>query len=677
MAEVTVDRATETLTEALRMADMGWPVFPIHSLAKRGGCTCREKKKCDRVAKHPRTKNGLKDATTDKNVIKAWWAEWPDANLGVRTGNGLVVLDVDEHKFGDETLAALEDLHGALPETMAVNTGGGGQHYYFTTDKKVQNSVEALGPGLDTRGEGGYVVAPPSMHASGTPYGWDLGGHPLAIMPNWVIPPAKAAYKTPEAIAGATIIGEKRNNYLTSYGGKMRRDGASEMVLRATLMAENMQRCRPPLDDKEVCRIAKSVSRYPTVVAQNVEDDSKPEWWSLLTLSGKNKDRIKRSPGNASVLLCHRDEWQGVLRYDEFSDAVQWTKDAPDGGGPGRPLVGRDLIEVDHGYVGHWLARYAGTDFSAQAIANGIETSARQNIVHPVREYLEELQWDGTERLGDWLHTYLGATRTPYTQSVGQWWLISAVARVMNPGCQADHMLVLEGPQGIGKSSAVRILAGDWHLGSLPDLRTKDSGHALQGRWIVEVGELDAFRGVGTTRVKDYISQVYDSYRPAYARLFVNRPRQCVFIATTNENSYLDDATGGRRYWPVKTIWLKRAELARDRDQIWAEAMVSLRGGAQWHPTVEMTQEITKQQEDRNRVDPWEEKITSWLINKTETRSLDLLVNGIGMETARIEHRHYMRIAAIMRQIGWITKRYKVNGARTTVFHHPKNSLEL
>jgi predicted P-loop ATPase len=657
-------------------------------VTSKGCCSCSKGAKCNRTAKHPRVKNGLKEATTDAAAIKKWWKKWPDANIGIRTGDGLAVIDIDPDKGGDDTFVELELRHGSAPDTLTVLTGGDGVHLYFKTDKKVRSTVgdegHGLGPGLDTRGEGGYVVAPPSNHESGKSYQWDLGSAgQLAELPNWLLPPiggsgdVKPAYKLDSVDA---VIGDRRNVYLASVAGRLRHDGLSETVLQAAIMAENFRRCRPPLDEKEVEGIAKSIAKYPPAASRDLTSDVKPDWWSLLRLTGKDGTTVKKSPGNAAVLLCHRDEWQGVLRYNDFADRVEWVKSAPEGGGPGRPMAGDHLKDGHIGYVGHWLCRYTGPDFTKDAIAMAIDTAARENTVHPAREYFDSLVWDGFDRVGDWLTTYLGVERTDYSQAVGQWWMVSAIARIMRPGCQADHMLVLEGPQGIGKSASVRILAGPWYLGSLPDLRSKDCGHALQGNWIVEVGELDAFRGVGATRVKDYLSQVYDSYRPAYARLFVRRPRQCVFLATTNEDTYLEDATGGRRFWPVKATRLKRELLVADRDQLWAEAIAMYKSGAQWWPTRDLAAPIAEEQESRNRADPWEDKVERYVHSRglSFITTIELLCDCITMDAAHIELRHQKRIFEIMKQQGWIPTRRYIDGTRQRgFFKGSKHDLEM
>jgi len=674
MATTAMADNGDSLTKALKYTQYGWPVFPIHSVEsteKGPRCSCGKGFDCIRKGKHPRTKNGLSDASTDEKQVKQWWGKWPGANVGIRTGKiatgkHLFVIDIDPDRGGDLSYADIDKESGPAPETLTVHTGGGGTHLYFVSSTPAQNTVNALADGIDTRGEGGYVVAPPSKHASGGSYEWEMGaGTKIAELPKWLKPKKKRAAKDDDAGADTFIVLGGRNDHLASLAGVLVGKGCPKKVVLASLLAENSERCRPPLDEAEVKAVAKSITRYPpNPVYDGLRwGEEKPPYWDLLKVDAKG--RIKKSPGNASIFLCNKQEWKGVLQYDDFGDRINWLKDAPEGGGPGRPRKGDTFEEHHMGYVGHWLARYAGPDFSKDGIANAIVVTARENTIHPVRSYLKGLVWDGKKRVDTWLKTYFGCDdKEDYTSSVGRWWLISAVARILKPGCQADHVLVLEGLQGLGKSTCARILAGEWYLGSLPDLRGKDSGWALQGNWIVEVGELDAFRGVGGSRVKDYISQVVDTYRPAYARLFVRRPRQCVFLATTNEYNYLEDSTGARRFWPVRCGKLRREPFLKVRDQIWAEARALFEAGEQWWPTDEMQPILAEEQEERHRQDPWEEKLAPALNTKTFISALDLLVDNLGFEPSRIEMRSYRRVGEIMRRLGYVSvrSREKVRG---------------
>jgi hypothetical protein len=252
---------------ALRYARMGLPVFPLHS-PYNSGCSCGNED-CKDIGKHPRTAHGFKDATTDEKQIRAWWKKWPKANIGIRTGaeSGLVVLDVDPRHKGFISLQLLEKEHGGLPACPTVHTGGGGRHKYLShPDIPIKNKT-GIEPGLDIRGDGGYVVAPPSRHSSGNRYEWSEHAHldqmSIPPMPQWlrtlVNEPAPKHSKT----YGDSIQEGDRNVALTSFAGAVRRHGATEETILAALRKHNEERCDPPLSDKELEAIAASVSKYP------------------------------------------------------------------------------------------------------------------------------------------------------------------------------------------------------------------------------------------------------------------------------------------------------------------------------------------------------------------------------------------------------------------------------
>jgi hypothetical protein len=259
--------SNKLMKAAHRYARMGLPVFPLHS-PYNSGCSCGNEE-CKDIGKHPRTAHGFKDATTDEKQIRAWWKKWPKANIGIRTGAGseLVVLDVDARHKGYISLQLLEKAHGGLPPCPTVHTGGGGRHKYLSHPGIPIKNKTGIAPGLDIRGDGGYVVAPPSRHSSGKRYEWSEHAHldQMAIppMPQWlrklVNEPAPKHSKT----NGDSIQEGDRNVALTSFAGAVRRHGATEETILAALRKHNEDRCDPPLPDKELETIAASVSKYP------------------------------------------------------------------------------------------------------------------------------------------------------------------------------------------------------------------------------------------------------------------------------------------------------------------------------------------------------------------------------------------------------------------------------
>ena len=266
--------------DALWLAGLGWQVFPLHS-PDGDRCDCR-RAGCPSPSKHPRTRNGLLDATTDAARIAGWWEMWPQANIGVRTGqaSGLVVVDVDPRHGGDETLRRLIEEHGQFPVLPCARTGGGGWHFYFAhPGGTVRNSEGAVGPGVDVRGDGGYVVVPPSVHQTGVGYTWEPDYEPgpgclPPAPPAWLLtlmqPRTRQSDFAQEGQEAADVPPGKRNSTLTSIGGGLRRRGLAERQIYAALLAINAEWTQP-LDQTEIARIAASVSRYePEVTVELV-----------------------------------------------------------------------------------------------------------------------------------------------------------------------------------------------------------------------------------------------------------------------------------------------------------------------------------------------------------------------------------------------------------------------
>ncbi len=249
-------------------AQNGIPVFPLHGVAA-GLCSCRNAE-CEHPGKHPRTAHGFKDAATDHSQIERWWRQWADANIGVPTGvaSDLFVVDVDPRNGGDESFERLIAQHGALPDTAEQITGGGGCHIVFTNPSVPVRKT--LAPGIDLKGDGGYIVVAPSIHLSGKRYQWDgLAGvkallRPAAV-PIWLLELSKVGsnhVRTQAALYSEKWLPGQRNNNLTSLGGTMRKRGMAQESIRAALLVENQNRCDPPLPAAEVTGIAESVARY-------------------------------------------------------------------------------------------------------------------------------------------------------------------------------------------------------------------------------------------------------------------------------------------------------------------------------------------------------------------------------------------------------------------------------
>lgn len=258
---------------ALKYARRGFPVFPVWPALKfeRGfTCGCGKGTRCSSPGKHPLqglAPRGLKDATTDDRIVTDWWTAWPNANVAIATG-GVIVIDIDPRHGGDATLAQLETTHGSLPPTRRVKTGGGGLHIYFAAPPKItiKNSAGQLGAGIDVRGQGGYVLAPPSSHISGQPYEWTPGPG-LAPMPPWLVtalqqPRLKApvAAQDWQQLVRQGVTEGNRNNAAAKLAGHLLRRYVDPMVTLELVLAWNMTRCAPPLTPSEIKTIVCSIA---------------------------------------------------------------------------------------------------------------------------------------------------------------------------------------------------------------------------------------------------------------------------------------------------------------------------------------------------------------------------------------------------------------------------------
>ena len=277
----------------------------------------------------------------------------------------------------------------------------------------------------------------------------------------------------------------------------------------------------------------------------------------------KNKRPLSTSQRNIRIALRRLGV---IVRHNQFSG--QDCLEGLNGYGPwlNDPAIDRLWLMVDAQF------KFRPTrDFFLTVIRD----AARQNSFHPVDEYLAGLRWDSVPRIGRWLTTYGGAEDTAFVRAVGELTLIAAVRRVRQPGVKFDEMLVIEGPQGTSKSSALKVLAvqEEWFTDDLPlNAKAQQVIETLSGKWIVEAGELNGMRRGGTDQLKGFLSRTHDKARMAYDRLASEVPRQCIIVGTTNDSRYLRDTTGGRRFWPVAVERFDLEALRSDRDQLWAEA---------------------------------------------------------------------------------------------------------
>ena len=374
--------------------------------------------------------------------------------------------------------------------------------------------------------------------------------------------------------------------------------------------------------------------------------------------AGGWKDQLARTENgsliahmqNVELILGNDERWAGVIGFSAFSSKIVKLRAAPYGGGVG------DWADIDDMLVMKWLAQQYNLRVKASSVIEAVSVVAHDHAFHPVRNYLHGLEWDRVPRLATWLTDIMGVEATDYSSKVGKRWMVSAVGRVMQPGCKADSVMILEGAQGAGKSTAMSVLGGAWFMDTPFALGDKDGFQAIRGKWIIELGELDSFNKAESTKAKQFFSASTDTYRESYGRRTMDVPRQCVFVGTTNQDEYLKDATGNRRYWPVACTKVDLDQLREVRDQLWAEAMFCYQSGDIWWVNRDESTLFAEAQESRFVVDEWEGPVVKWLeesqIGATASGE-DILAGVLKLDYGHWGKPEQMRVGAIMHRLGW------------------------
>jgi predicted P-loop ATPase len=383
-------------------------------------------------------------------------------------------------------------------------------------------------------------------------------------------------------------------------------------------------------------------------------------WRPKLILDGKKKPRPVLA--NAATALREAPEWKGVLGYDEFADQTMMLQPAP-WIEERQDWQRRPWTDIDDIRATEWMQRN-GIFIKDRDVAQAVQMVAAENTYNPPKDYLDGLSWVGESRLETLLPQIFGAEPTPYVVAALRCFLIGAVARVYEPGCKMDTMLVLEGPQGIRKSTAVRELFGDTNFtDDMSEFGTKDASITAGSAWCIEIAELSAMVGRRKENevIKAFITRREDNFRPPYGRRNIKRRRHCVLVGTTNADDWMRDDTGGRRYWPIRCGEIDVELLKTNRDQIWAEAVALYRlgpneGGAWWF-TDEGLMEMTRaEQQARSAVDPWEQPVLDYVASKRETTGHEVL-EGLAVSKRDQNTHALMRVAKILSQARWRKQR--------------------
>jgi predicted P-loop ATPase len=387
---------------------------------------------------------------------------------------------------------------------------------------------------------------------------------------------------------------------------------------------------------------------------------------------GRDSDFIRNSEG-----IIIKDHQENIVRamqllnvelsYNAFSDKILVNRT--------QPLEDRQLNEL-------WFRVDEEFRFRPpfEFFEKCIKRIGWQNEYHPVREYLQTLQWDGTPRLQNWLVQAAGARDSEYVRTVSVIILIAAVRRVRHPGCKYDEMLVLESQQGLQKSSALRALCPqpDWFSDDFElNVSSQRLIESTLGKWIIEASELSGMHKSQVELLKSTLSRQIDGpARMAYARLPIERPRQFILVGTTNDRNYLADSTGARRFWPVEVQRFDVQWMLDNRDQLWAEAAKREADGESNRLPEHLWEAAGEEQEKRRQVDPWESHLRAALLKADElhdyrdgkTRvAASYLWNVLSMDTERQSRRDQMRVSEIMQRLGFTRTKVRPHGETVQV----------
>lgn len=413
-------------------------------------------------------------------------------------------------------------------------------------------------------------------------------------------------------------------------------------------------------------------SRLPDAMPERGEKSgnavvAQKEWRDMLAWKDRDKNLLEpsRALHNGIKILAHSDRFNGCFAWNDFEHDIFIVKPLPweKSGSKYEPrrIEEQDLVRIQADL------QFIGASLTKSGTGDALHIASREQTFHPVKDYFLSLKWDGKERLETWLIDYANAVSQDesYVRTVGKYWLMAAVKRILEPGAPFHHMLVLEGKQGMKKSSLFEELATVYghkffqNKLNFNNMNTREGIEGLQGVLIAEFQELDGLTQSAIKKVKGWIQLSEDEVRKLYQNQITTLKRQFVLAGTTNETEWLTDPTGGRRFWPVKSSGVLDVEgLGMVKDQLWAEALHYVkRGDRYWvEPTDEVHKLFVSEQEERRDKDPWEAPIRKYMSEKGSAPIDDILTQALHIDKGRQDKAQSSRVRDIMQSMGYINK---------------------
>ena len=646
--------------------------------------------------------------------------------FGIKLNPDDLIIDIDPRNFKDgvnswKTLCT--DFNLTIEQPVVVATGGGGLHLYFKKpkDTMVVSHLQDY-PGLDilAGNKNKYIVGPGSLHPSGKIYQFQRDSLPLDqvyMVPTALLDVVKALAPVKLEGTGEFLGGQQEYDRYVAYLTKVavqEKDarGGDPQRFRTTCMARDYGLtpegafqalsehynpvCDPVWSDEKLSTCVKNAYTYasgtigsedPAIKFEKLDvghawDEEPNEDRSYKCKKDKaGRDiEVLKTLKNAVNYLYNTPELANTMRSNQFTGDIEVTSKLP---WQAKRQVGDIWTDEDVVALKYYIAKRLGVEFVTNMLWDALRIASLRFAYHPIRDYVNSITWDGKSRVNTWLTDFCGVELNQYTQAVGRKMLVAMIARVFHPGVKFDYCPVLEGAQGIGKSTICAILGGKWYADIVLDPHARDTVDAMRGKWIIELSEMDVTRRAEAQALKAFISRTADRTRLAYARVTQDFPRQCVFVGTINPDDfgYLTDNTGNRRFWPLDCGGgIKMEELKVARDQLFAEAYKIYKGKKEeFFLSRDVLAHAEFEQSKRVIVDPWQDTLSTWL-DQEAGRSVEELTVAQVWETVMggnakdLSRSNQIRIGHIMKRLGWWKTRPARGGSREYVYKRPNTN---
>lgn len=642
-------------SKALQYLELGYSVIPL------------KKDKRPSIA----TWLDFQKEKASEEVIEGWSNKNPQGCIGIVTGliSGITVVDIDTK--GDTVVD-----WQIFPKTYTVKTPSGGYHLYYQYDPEIKQTANTYPqfPHVDIRNDGGYVVAAGSKTNYTGKDGKKAGGEYVVEVPGELAPfprhmfieggkgKKKATSKLLSKINEAVDLkdGDGRNNAMCSLLGSLLRGQPRKNYPSVKesffALASTMKN---PLDKGELENIWNSIAGRSVKKAPEVD----------LMVNHEGQPYVNLE--NLKKILSEDEDFKGRVVFDTFLQSYLYRSE--------EGVDYRELHDTDETTITREISvKYSGFAMvNQEKVRTALMEVAREHSIDSARDYVEGLTWDKVERLDQWLQNTFNVADNDYHRAIGSNWFKGMVKRMIEPGCKFDYVLVLEGPQGTRKSTSLAVLGGDWHVEMTGGVDTKDFFMTLQGNLIVEFSEGETLSRAEVKQLKAVITTQFDKFRAPYERHVQTHPRRCVFAMTTNQDEYLKDETGNRRWLPVATVGEANIEWLRtNRDQLFAEAYYRVKELRE--TTYEFPESIFEEQAKRQVSDPNEDRIVEWYmglnaIQKAGGVTADMVNAGAFMRIgAKMTKKEQMDITGVLRGVLKLDRRQvMVGGKRFVKWYEP------